>query len=224
MKTLMTMMAVAAVGCRAPANATPGATALTGTVTVAGKPITKAEILVVKDGKVTATATATPTFTVPAMASCKGVRLVARLADPVGVVSVNAPASCKGAVAIDVPASKIVELSATITPSVDWLDVRLTPLLPDVPPTIVLADGTTNGLHEALWSQRVTTPSFKLRVLAGNWRVAAYREVDGPSTSNMKLRTVTSSGKAPVAKLGGFELELVAATKVELALHPADAR
>ena len=224
MMTRTSILVAALLGCHAQAQGEPASgSSLTGTVTVAGKPVGKAEVLVVKGGKVVATAAATPTFALPAMTSCADVTLVARFAEPVGVVSVPAPASCKGAVTIDVPASQIVELSATIKPNVDWLDVRLTPLLAAVPPTIVLADGTSSGLQEALWSQRITAATFHVRLIAGTWRLAAYRELDGPSPTNMKLDAVTSSGKPAVAKLGGFELEISAATKVELALRPAHA-
>jgi hypothetical protein len=204
-------------------HATPAG--VSGTVTVAGKPITAADVLIAKGDKVIATTRATPRFSVPLSGDCRGMAVVVRLSDPIGAVRVPVPARCTGVLTVDVPAQPIVDLTMTVKSSFDWLDVQLTPILAGVPQVVILADG--DNMTRSLWEQRITNPNLTVHVIAGTWRLVANREVDGPASAppkNLTLDAVVSSGKPPTPKLGGFELEIPKNTKLELTLRPDNAR
>jgi hypothetical protein len=237
--TLALMAALLAAACRSPSSdgtaPRPEATAagLRGRVTVAGKGVEAAEVLVVRGGQVVAVLKAAPDFEVPPelASACGELRWLVRLASPAGLVPARPPASCAGAFEVAVAASQVVALRGTIVAppggSLDWVDVKLTPLLTDVDPALVLADGATTDLREALSIQRITATSFELPVLAGRWRLAADRTIDAPvgtRPGNLRLDALTSTGPdAPTAQFGGYVLTVAADTAVQLTLRSADA-
>lgn len=224
--------------CRSPAE--PGSSKgggaasaeLRGTVTVAGAPAKDAEILVVRDGKVIAAVAASPELRLPRPADCEKVTILARLSDPAGVVAAAPKAACQDQVVIDVPASRIVSLTVAIaTPpdaALDWVDLKLTPRLPDVPPVVALADGATTNLREALVVRRVTKSPAVVRAIAGRWWIGADRTIDGPLTpasKNLRFDKLTAAGGGAVTPaFGGAELDIARDTQLELTLRVDDGR
>ena len=235
MRALALVAAIA--GCRstpehAKDNGEPGAapSELRGKITVAGQPVTAAEVLAVVDGKVVAAAPATPSYQLPAIADCARASLIVRLSEPVlGVVP--AAARCSGTVDVDVPARQVIELTGAIKlpdgVAFDWVELKLTPRLLAVPPTVVLAEGTSPDLREALAVRKLTRPAFALRVVAGSWTVRADRFVDAPppaGAGNLVLDDVKlTGGTAGKPQRGSVDVELPSSSTLELALR-VDAR
>jgi hypothetical protein len=153
-------------------------------------------------------------------------RVVARFAEPfLGVV--HRPAPDGAPIDIDVARDAIVRLTITIAPPAgvvfDWVDVKLTPRLDDLPPVVVLAAGVESGLHEALWLRRITEPRTTLRVLRGAWDLRAQRWVDGPllaPRNNQTAAQVTlATGVLAAEQLGGFSIPVGDDTTVTLQLR-----
>jgi len=202
-----------------------GSSELRGGISVAGQPVTAAEVAEVVDGKVVAVAPAAPSYRLAAIASCEHATLVVRLSEPVlGVISV--PARCGGTQDLDVPADKLAELTGTIKipegAAFDWVELKLTPRLAGVSPTVLLAEGTSPSLREALAVRKLTSPRFEQRVVAGSWIVRADRFVDGPppaGAGNLVLDDATLGGKPIKPQRGSAELELFGKASVELSLR-----
>ncbi|MEZ4361950.1 MAG: hypothetical protein R3B48_17300 [Kofleriaceae bacterium] len=236
--SLLLLAALSMGACRSPSSdgtaprPEPSADALHGRVTVAGKDASDAEVLVVRGGQVIAVLKASPAFEIPPelAAACAELRWIVRLTAPLGVVAAQPPKSCRGAFEVAIDASRVATLrGALLAPSgvtLDWVDVKLTPRVPEIDPTLVLADGPNPNLREALSVSRQTKAAFELPVLTGTWWLAADRTIDAPvgtKTGNLRLESVTSSGSgAPRAEFGGYTLEIAADTDVKLTLREAD--
>jgi hypothetical protein len=226
-------------GCRSPSSEgtaprpEAGPSALRGKITVAGAPAVGAELLIIREGKVAAVLAAAPYFEVPdeLVAACGELRLLVRLAVPIGAVLVTPPAGCRGELAVDVPASAVAVVRGSIVPpagvAFDWAELKLTPRLPGVDPAWILAEGATTNLRQALAVQRLTSPSFELRLLAGAWWLSADRTIDAPvgtRTQNLRLDALTSTGSgAPAAEYGGYALTLTDGVQLQLTMRAADA-
>lgn len=203
---------------------------LHGRVMVGGKPVTAAEILVVVGGKVVATAPAAPAYVLPPIADCARASLVIRLSEPViGVLPSSLASGCGGAHDIDVPSSQVVELRGVIElPSgqaFDWVELKLTPRLAAVAPTVLLAEGTSSDLREALVVRKLSRPEFDLRVLAGTWTLRADRFVDGPTGARAQnlaldqLKVTSGAAAAAAPQRGAVDLTLMADSSLELVLR-----
>jgi hypothetical protein len=206
-----------------------GNSELRGRITVGGQPVTAAEVAEVIDGKVVAVAPAAPTYHLAAIASCTRATLVVRLSEPV-LGAISAPARCGGTLDLDVPADKVVDLTGTIKlpegAQFDWVELKLTPKLAAVSPTVLLAEGTSPSLREALAVRKLTSATFEQRVVTGSWIIRADRFVDGPPTAsagNLVLDDVKLGDKAVKPQRGSADLELTGKTTVELMLR-RDAR
>lgn len=203
---------------------------LRGRVTVAGKPVTAAEVLVVVGGKVVATAAAAPSYQLPPIAECAKASLVIRMSEPViGVWPSPLASGCQGTHDIDVPSSQVVELHGVIElppgGAFDWVELKLTPRVAAVAPALVLAEGTSSDLREALVVRRLVRPEFDLRVLAGTWRLRADRFVDGPPGPRVRnlvldhLKVTAGHAVASAPQRGAVDLELTADSSLELMLR-----
>lgn len=211
-------------------GAGPSPAELRGRVTVGGKPVTAAEVLVVVGGKVVATAAAVPSYQLPPIADCAKASLVIRLSEPViGVWPSSLVSGCQGTHDIDVPSSQVVELRGMIElppgGAFDWVELKLTPRLAAVTPAVVLSEGTSSDLREALVVRRLSRPEFDLRVLAGTWALRADRFVDGPvgaRAQNLvldRLKVTAGAAAASAPRRGAVDLELTADSSLELVLR-----
>lgn len=208
--------------------ASPAQPGLRGRITVAGEPVTAAEVLIVVDGKVVSAAPASPSYQLPAVAACAKASLVVRLSEPViGVWPSPLASGCGGAHDIDIPSRQVVELRGAIQlpagTAFDWVELKLTPKLPGVPPAVVLAEGTSSDLREALAVRKLTRPAFDLRLIAGTWAVRADRFVDAPPGARPPTLVLdhveVTGGAARPATRGGVDLPVTASSSVELVLR-----
>jgi hypothetical protein len=201
---------------------------LSGRVTVMGNPQQDAEILAVSGNKVLAVARTDRDGRYELPGEPAADRVVARFAEPfLGIV--HRPVAGGGPTDLAIEAADIVRFGITIVPAegsvFDWVDVKLTPQLPDLSPVIALAAGTTTSLHEVLWSRRVTDPKVAVRLLRGTWDLRARHFIDGPLRANplpafTAGRVELSSGGEAAEHLGGFLVDVTTDTQVRLQLRP----
>lgn len=197
---------------------------VTGTLTLDGRPVRDADVLLVADTTVLALSktAADGSYQLDADASDRAL-VVARLRAPVVGVWV-APA--RGGTDFKLTGDELVDvhLDFQVPAGVvhDWLDVKLTPRRDEIPPRIVLATGIKPGLAEAMYAERLVSPTFDVRVRRGLYDLRAYRIVDAPKgapLTNLMADRVMTDGPPAIPKFGGFEVELGAARRLSVGLR-----
>ena len=185
-----------------------------GTITVMGVPARGVEVYAVRGGKVVAVAHSDPEgrFAVDVDAE----QVLARFVEPAVGVRAATPGA-DGAVQIAVERADIVRLTGTLaTPAgvtIDWIDLWLTPRLPEVAPRIVVAVGTENAQRPCYWARRLTGAGFELRLLRGTWAMWLVREEDGGLTAEPPLALTLDTlllpnGDEAEAHFGGRQFAL----------------
>jgi hypothetical protein len=211
------LAALTAGGCGkpAPADRAPGADRVTagqpvfGTLAVGGEPVRAAEVALLDDDHVIATASAANQFTIGVPAGARPTRLLVRLYEPVeGAVVV--PAATGHPTNVEIPASRIAQLSGDVHlpggAAIDGVELALTPRLGDVTPLAMLTDGTGPSTRPALVTHKLTAAHFTERVVTGTWQIRLDRQTDGPLGStppDLALDRLTTSGPAPAEAPGG---------------------
>ncbi len=193
-----------------------------GTVSMMGVPMRGVELLGVRGGAVVEVSR-TDADGRYQLASAVD-RVVARLDEPVLGVRGLTPAA-DGEASLTISRADVVRLRGRIEVpdgiALDWIDLRLTPRLPDVVPRLVVAVGTENATRDAYALRRLTAATFELRVLRGTWALWLERIVDGPiqvapTVPDLALRAIEVDGVAAPTHFGGAlvevdrDLELVA--------------
>jgi len=106
----------------------------------------------------------------------------------------------------------------------DWLDLKLTPRRPEVPPRVILATGVAPATSEGMYANRLVAPVLDLRVRPGLYDLRAHRVVEdvgkrsGPV--NLIADRVMTDGPPATPKYGGFEVELGPVTRLTIGLRP----
>jgi hypothetical protein len=180
-----------------------------GKLTVGGEPVRAAEVALLEGERVLATADAAAEYSIQVPAGAKPTRLLVRLYEPVAGAIVVVAATGRPT-NVDVPASKIAELSGDVhLPSgttADGAQLALTPRLAEVTPLAMLTAGTGPSTRPALVTHPLTATHFSQRVVEGTWQIRIDRMVDGPLGStppNLTLDKLTANGAPPGDAPGG---------------------